>query len=564
MDEEILHKAIAADPHRGELHFQLAGLLMNRGRYDEALASYRQAAALNPDSAGAHYNIGVVLAQLNRMEEAVAAFQKSLQILPNQPECQNNLAIALGNLGRFEESIHASHKALALKPDFAKAHNNLGNILLKMGRPEESLAAFRSAITAAPDYAIAHSNLIFAMNLLPGYDARAILNEARQWDEQHGKPLRHLIQPHINNRDPDRQLRIGYVSADFREHVVGWNLLPLLREHDRKQVEIFCYSSVSVTDSLSQQLRNEAQHWRDVAPLSDIELADQIHTDGIDILIDLSLHTAKNRLRVFAMVPAPVQITYLGYCGTSGIDGMHYRFSDPHLDPPETDLSNYSEQTIRLPETYWCYSPGGDSPDISPPPAEKNGWITFGCLNQLAKISSLAVEAWCEILKRVERSHLLMHAPPGKQQEILRERFATLGVSRDRIEFVDRQPWEPYMQTYHRIDIGLDPFPYGGGITTCDALWMGVPVISLSGETPVGRGGRSILSNLGLGDLVAHSTAKYAKIAVNLARDVPRLRDLRKALRSRMQTSALMNAPRFARNVEAAYRSAWQRWCARP
>jgi protein O-GlcNAc transferase len=242
---------------------------------------------------------------------------------------------------------------------------------------------------------------------------------------------------------------------------------------------------------------------------------------------------------------------------------MHYRFSDPHLDPPGTDLSCYSEETIRLPETYWCYAPGGEAPDVSPLPADENGWITFGCLNQFAKISELAMEIWCEILKRVNESRLLMHAPVGGEREAFCERLGGLGIARGRVEFVERQAWEPYMRTYHRIDVGLDPFPYGGGITTCDAMWMGVPVISLSGETPVGRGGRSILNNVELGDLVAYSRDQYVNLAVDHASDRSRLGELRRRLRERMRGSALMNGPRFARSVEGAYRDAWRRWCAR-
>jgi predicted O-linked N-acetylglucosamine transferase (SPINDLY family) len=240
---------------------------------------------------------------------------------------------------------------------------------------------------------------------------------------------------------------------------------------------------------------------------------------------------------------------------------MHYRFSDPYLDPPGMDLSCYSEETIRLPETYWCYSPGGVAPEIAPLPAERNGWITFGCLNQFGKISALALETWGEILKRVNGSRLLMHAPVSAERESLRNR---LGTARDRVEFVERQGWERYMRTYQRIDIGLDPFPYGGGITTCDAMWMGVPVISLSGETPVGRGGRSILNNVGLGDLVADGRDEYVDLAVKLAGDLSRLAELRRTFRERMQSSPLMDAPRFARDVEAAYRDTWRRWCARP
>ncbi len=291
-------------------------------------------------------------------------------------------------------------------------------------------------------------------------------------------------------------------------------------------------------------------------------LAEQIRADGIDILIDLSLHSGSNRLRTFAIEPAPVQITYLGYCGTSGVERMHYRFSDPHLDPPDTDLGNYSEETIRLPETYWCYAPGRETPDPSPLPAKENGYVTFGSMNQFAKVSPAAIDLWCEILRRMPGSRLVFHAPFGNYLDPTRERFGRNGIAAERVEFVDRQTWEPYIRTYHRIDIGLDTFPYNGGITTCDTMWMGVPVVSLSGGTPVGRGGRSILCNLGLGDLVAYASEQYVDIAVALAGDLSRLEELRRTLRERMRRSPLMDAPRFARNMEAAYRQAWRRWCA--
>jgi predicted O-linked N-acetylglucosamine transferase (SPINDLY family) len=243
---------------------------------------------------------------------------------------------------------------------------------------------------------------------------------------------------------------------------------------------------------------------------------------------------------------------------------MHYRFSDPYLDPPEQDLSCYSEETIRLPETYWCYAPGKETPDPSPLPAERNGYITFGSMNQFAKVSPAALDLWCEILKRVPQSRLLIHAPSGKYLSAIRERFDRHGIAADRVEFIDRQDWDLYIRTYNRIDIGLDTFPYNGGITTCDTMWMGVPVISLSGQMPVGRGGRSILSNVGLGDLVAYSPGQYVDLAVKLADDIPRLRELRGTLRQRMRGSPLMDASRFARNVEAAYRDVWRRWCAKP
>jgi predicted O-linked N-acetylglucosamine transferase (SPINDLY family) len=357
-------------------------------------------------------------------------------------------------------------------------------------------------------------------------------------------------------------LKIGYVSSDLRGHVVGWNLLPFMRCHDHQGFEIFCYhSAVHGQDKLTRQLRQASDHWREVTFLDDRRLAEQIRADGIDVLVDLSLHTANNRLVTFAMEPAPVQITYLAYCGTSGVQAMHYRFSDPHLDPPGQDLSCYSEQTVRLPRTYWCYEPGGAAPEVSALPANQNGFVTFGCMNQFAKVSTATLEVWGRVLARVPGSRLLMYASPGKHLEAIENQFRRNGIASDRVQFIGRQGWDQYIRTYHRIDVALDPFPYNGGITTCDTLWMGVPVVTLSGPTAVGRAGRSILSNVGLAELVARDAEQYVQIAADLAADPTRLADLRRSIRQRMKASPLMDAKQFAADIESAYRRLWRTWC---
>jgi protein O-GlcNAc transferase len=558
---EAYNRALAMEPGNAIVHYNAAAVLKALGDRAQAEAALGRAIQLKADFPEALTGLGMILAETSRLKEAVELLRRALAVKPDIPEAMNALGKSLKDLGRIEEAMEILQRAAALRPDYANAHNTLGNVLLVMGRVEESIEAYRRAIQLDPQLAIAHSNLIFAMNFDPRFDAAAILREARQWNDRHGKPQR-PIPPHDNDRDPDRRLRIGYVSSDFRQHVVAWNLLPLLGRHDPGQVEVFCFSGGAHSDAMTDRLRSRAHHWRDVSSLSDAQLAEKIREDRIDLLIDLSLHSAGNRLGAFALVPAPVQITYLGYCGTSGMDAMHFRFSDPHLDPSDADLSCYSERTVRLPETYWCYAPAQEAPDPSPPPAEGLGYVTFGCLNQLAKASRAAMELWCEILTRVPRSRLLLHAQPGKYLSPGNDFFDSHGVAADRVEFVPRRPWDQYTRTYHRIDIALDPFPYNGGITTCDALWMGVPVVSLSGQTAVGRAGRSILSNVGLHDLIANDSAQYVQRAVELAGDVAKLGQWRSSLRQRMKSSPLMDAPRFARNVEAAYRQAWRRWCA--
>jgi predicted O-linked N-acetylglucosamine transferase (SPINDLY family) len=388
------------------------------------------------------------------------------------------------------------------------------------------------------------------------------LREVRSWNDIHAKPLARFIKPHENDPSPDRKLKIGYVSPDFRAHVVGWNLLPLLRGHDRERFEIFCYADVRRPDEFTEKLRSHADQWRSLVDVGDEQAAELIRRDQIDILVDLTVHTANHRLLVFAHKPSPVQVTYLGYCGGTGMETMDYRLSDPYLDPPGAEL-NYVERTVRLPGCYWCYEPGGVAPEVSPLPAPSAGHVTFACLNKFSKVSAPAMDLWAEVLRRVPGSRLIIHATPGNYLRKVLGRFAGAGVSPDRLEFVGWQNWRAYMETYGRIDISLDPFPFGGGITTFDSLWMGVPVVTLSGRTAVGRGAHSILANVGLPELVATTGEEYVRIGVELAGDLPRLTTLRAGLRSRMESSPLMDGRRFAGNVEAAYREMWRGWCAK-
>jgi predicted O-linked N-acetylglucosamine transferase (SPINDLY family) len=374
--------------------------------------------------------------------------------------------------------------------------------------------------------------------------------------------LASLQRPHTNDCSPDRRLRIGYVSPDFRSHPVGTFLLPLLESHDHQGFEIFCYSSVRVPDAITARCRAQADVWRDALGMSDEQLAGAIRDDRIDVLVDLTMHMADNRLLVFARKPAPVQVTYLAYCGTTGLAAMDYRLTDPYLDPPGRDEPFYCERSVRLPETYWCYRPVIETSPAETLPASGTGQIVFGSLNNFCKVSDASLAAWSRLLQAVPGSRLLLHAHAGSHRQRVCTLLAGQGVAAERLELIDFLPAGDYFDVYRRIDVALDPFPYGGGTTTCDALWMGVPVVSLAGATAVGRGGLSILSNVGLPDLVARDPGEYVEIAARLAGDLPRLRELRAALRDRMRKSPLMDAPRFARNVEAAYRRMWKEWCA--
>jgi predicted O-linked N-acetylglucosamine transferase (SPINDLY family) len=426
---------------------------------------------------------------------------------------------------------------------------------------DEAIACFDRALSLEPPVAKRLSTKIFAMHCHPGHDAVSILKSARQWGELATAPLIGRTITHSNDRTADRKLRIGYVSPDFRNHPVGRSILPLLTNHDREQVEIFCYASVSPEDSTTSKLRQCAVSWRDIFRTTDERAAEMIRGDRIDILVDLALHTVGNRLSLFARKPAPVQMTYLGYCSTTGLSAIDYRLSDPFVDPPEIDLSFYSEQTVRLPRNYLCYAPLGDAPEVSPPPCLSGDGVTFGCLNNFMKCSAASLDLWARILQAIPGARLILHAWAGEHLDRVRERFERGGVSPSRLEFVGKQDWPQYMQTYGRIDVALDPFPYNGGITSCDALWMGVPVITLSGKTAVGRVGRSILSNVGLPELVAQTPEQYVQLAVDLANDPDRLRKLRGELRPRLLESPLMDGRQLARDIESVYRNAWRTYC---
>jgi protein O-GlcNAc transferase len=392
------------------------------------------------------------------------------------------------------------------------------------------------------------------MHFHPGYDAQALLAAHREWARQYADPLAAGIGPHANDRAPDRPLRIGYVSPDFRTHPVGRFVAPLLESHSAS-VSVYCYSSVSVPDETTERCR-AVSVWCDARNFSDRQLADQIREDGIDILVDLSMHVIGNRLLTFARKPAPVQVTYLAYCGTTGLGTMDYRLTDGYFDPPGTD-DDYTERSIRLPHSYWCYEAPENSPYVGPLPARRNGFVTFGCLNNFAKVSVPTLEAWARVLQAVPGSRLLIHAQEGTHRDRVRIFFSHAGVDPDRVQFVKGMPLLDYLHLHNLIDIALDPFPYAGGTTTLDALWMGVPVVTLAGRTAVGRGGVSILSNVGLPELIARTPDEYVDIAALLAADQARLVALRGGLRPCLRASPVMNAAGFARDLEAAYREMW-------
>jgi len=591
---EVLRDGVKATPDQAEICNNLANALNEKGEFTEAADVCLRALRLRPEFPGACNNLGNALRAVGKLNEATVAYRRAIELKPDYVEAYMNLGIVLHDQGRLAEGIQVCAQAIQLEPDCAEAHFNLGNMLHHHGLIRESLVAHREAIRLRPNYASAYGNLagalvdlgeldealaacetairirpdlpLLASNLAyfsllhPSSDAGKNLHVARRWAEQFERPLAGEIRPHVNDRSPGRRLRVGYVSPDFRRQVVGRFLAQLLPNHDPEKVEVFCYSDVKYGDDLTAQFRQWAHAWRDSLGWSDSELAGRIRADQIDILVDLSVHTNGNRLRVFARKPAPVQATWLGYPGTTGLKSMDYRLTDAFLDPPGQGDEFYSEKSIRLPHCFWCYGAGGPAIEVSSLPALSAGYLTFGCLNNFTKVSDAVLELWALLLSAVPNSRLVIHMTRDRQAKTI-ARLSDFAVEASRIQFVEKQLLPKYFEQYNRIDIALDPFPYAGGTTTCDALWMGVPTVTLRGRTAVGRGGVSILSNVGLPDWIAETPRQYVSIAAGMAGDLPKLAELRAGLRKRMEQSPLMNAKQFAADMEAAYRQMWQNWC---
>ena len=598
-DEAFTHyrRAIDLKPDYPETHNNIGTVLRYLNRTDEAMVSYRHALALRPDYAEAHLNIGCLLRDQGKFTDAAACFQHAVTLKPGFIESWINLGQALAELDRFDEAVACYERALALKPDNAKALNNLGIVLHFQGkfdeamtylrkaselgslsalmnaggdlgakaRLDEAIAAHKNGLALKPDSAKVYNNILLTMVYAATVSPAELAATAREFGKNLADPLRRQ-RPFARDRDPERKLRIGYVSPDFRNHAVNYFFEPLLKLHDRQQFGIFAYSNTTQGDAVTARLKQEFDHWRDIKFLNDDQVADLIEADAIDILVDLAGHTAGNRLLMFARKPAPVQVAWLGFPATTGMAAMDYRITDIHAEPVGMTEHLSTETLWRLPEIFCCYQPHENSPDvIDHPPFEDNGHITFGCFNNFTKVTDPALEAWARILAQVPGSRLLLEIRGIESPQFRADteaRLQRLGLPLDRVILEPRKPANQFV-LYNRIDIALDPFPCAGGTTSFDTMWMGVPFVTLAGEHFVSRMGVTILTNAGLPELIARNADEYVSLAVDLALDKDRLRSLRHNLRDRVAVSPLMNQPAFARNLEAAYREMWMRWCSR-
>lgn len=555
---ECFAAAARLEPANPDAHSRLGDALVRTGRWADGVAALRKAVELRPDDPRHLYNLGLALAGFGQAAEAHELLQTALRLRPDYAEAHNGLALALEALGRKDDAHTHYRRAVELKPDLADAWSNLGTNLAEQGRADEAVACLRESLARRPDAPAIHSNLLLNLNYSSRLTPEQVRDEHLACAARFGGPAPDpppVPEPH----DPDRRLRVGYVSADFRGHTVASFIEALLRHHDRSRVEVFAYASVRRPDETTERLKALADHWRPIGGLTDAQAAGLIRGDEIDVLIDLGGHTAGNRLLVLAARPAPVQALLFGYPNTTGLKAVDYRLSDPVSDPPGQTEHLYAERLLRLPETAWVYAPPESAPSVTPLPAASQPGFTFGCLNNAAKISDACLEAWTAVLQAVPGSRLVLLA--GQSQagaNRLVDRFAERGINRGRVEVVFRLPREGYFEAYRRFDLSLDPFPYNGGVTTGDSLWMGVPVLTVAGTSYVSRQGAMAMTAVGLPEFVAESPADLVRLAKEWTTRRRELAEIRTGLRDRLAKSPLADGPRYVRNLEDALRKAWQ------
>ncbi len=562
---DLIGRAVSLRKSEPGFHSNLGQVFEAMKHYDDAIACYRRALALDPDFAEANSNLGGLLASRRLLDEAITLCRRAIAARPAFAEAWCNLGLAFNYRDQLDLAADSCRKALGIWPECAQAWHNLGNTLSRQGLQDEAIAAFDKAIAYKPGYAAALDNLCFAWLYRAGSTPSDILAVHRRYAEQVEAPLKPRWPRHANRRDPDRRLKIGYVSPDFRRHSVAYFVEPLLACHDRSVVEVHAYFNHARADEVTARLRAMSDHWVDCANLSDDELAERIRADGIDILVDLAGHSANNRLTVFARKPAPVQATWLGYPATTGLSAMDWRLTTRVVDPEGSEAC-YSERLWYLPRTLWCYRPATDAPDPDVRDADTAGRpVNFGSINNYPKVSPASIALWSRILRELPQSRLVMtHVPEGSARDLLCKRFAGHGIGPDRLQLNGRLSATEFQVLAGAIDIALDPFPYNGTTTTCESLWRGIPVVTLTGDQSVSRSGHALLNLAGLGEYCARDEDDYVRIAAGLARDRARLQDLRAGLRVRLEASPLRDEAGFTREIEDAYRAMWREWCASP
>lgn len=556
-------RALALKPGLPEAHNGLGNALASLGKLEAATAQFKQAIIYKPDFADAFASLGHAWQEMGQSKAARACWEKVIEFHPTDAMAHAALGRALSALGEHSHALDCFAQSLHLDGAIAEAHLWLGQALFPWGRYSEGVAHMERAISMTPENHIYQGSMLFPLHYLPELDAAGIAARHRAFAERFEVPLKSLWQSHDNTPDPERRLRVGFVSADFRRHPVGYFMADLLASLNNTNIELYAYVSQWKDDDLTERIKPHFAIWRTCESVSDDAMATLIRADNIDILVDLSGHTDGNRLLVFARKPAPVQVTYLGYFDTTGLGAMDYILGNRWL-LPECEAGLYTEQPWWLPDSHLCFTPPDVSVAVCPLPAYQKKHITFGCFNKLEKLNTEVIACWARLMHAVPGSQLLLKCKPfgdAAVAERYRDLFASHGIGPERLILEGESDFKMYLESHKRVDIALDPYPYNGGTTTVQALWMGVPVVVLQGDHYVAHMGESILHTMNMPEWIAADEDDYVAKAVAYASDLPALAALRAELRSRLLESPICDAPRFARNLEMAFRGMWRKWC---
>ena len=594
---ERYREAAAAAPDYAKAHLNLGIGLEALGNAEQAVKSYDAALALAPEDPYVNYNLGKLLCARQAYAKAEQRLRAALRRKPEFPEAHVVLSNIHDAQGRFAAAAASLELALGQRPAFAGAWHNYALVLNKLDRLADAEVAARRSIQSDPRFLPAYRFLGDLLRSDGRHEeavevfaaARSIAGGGLDWEQAELHALNHSdrisdeelfarhrqvgarleaanparFAPFANPADPERRLRIGYASRDFCQHPVAWFMVPVLERHDRSRFEVYCYSTGAKADEMTAKVRSLADHWQDAARMSEAERADAIHRDGIDILVDLLGHGGTSDLAVFAQQPAPVQATWLGYLNTTGLTRIRYRLSDACSDPPGIAERLHTETLVRLPHSQWCYRPVVSIEHAAEPPFRRNGFVTFGSFNHLLKLSRTVRALWARILAQLPDSRLVvLGVSAGPPRDRLLADFESAGIAGSRLTIVPPLPLNEYFGWFDAVDLALDATPYSGGTTTCDTLWMGVPVVTVTGSRSASRSAASILSTVGLTDWIAKAPEEYVRLAIEFARSEALLVKLRASLRERMRASPIMDEPRFVRDLEGAFRKMWRAWCA--
>ncbi|MDC3116730.1 tetratricopeptide repeat protein, partial [Alphaproteobacteria bacterium] len=559
---DCCNKYILLSPNDPEGYNNLAFVSQKLNNLDQAEVNYKKALGLRPNYFLALFSLGDVYKDLGKFDEAEKIYRKTISLNPKHAEVYNSLGYVQRKLGSFKDAEMSYKQAIRLKPDFFIAYNNLANSLFHLRKWKEAIESYKKAISLKPDYAEAHSNKNYMLLFLNGLSENEIFDEHREFERQFSELKLNKFGNFPIEDNPYKKLKIGYVSPDFRSHSVAHFFEPLLQNHNPDTVETYCYYNNKIVDKITQRLMNFSNHWRSIYGLSDKKAVIMIKNDEIDILVDLAGHTGKNRLLIFAHKAAPIQITYLGYPGTTGLSAIDYRFTDIIADPVGITDKYHSEKLIRLPNGFLCYK-GDQKVNFNPSlPFNKNRRVTFGSFNNLNKITPEVITLWSKILHAIPQSNLILKSGSiDNNLQVCVDLFKKEKIDEKRIKIIGRiDNIHDHLKLYDMIDIGLDPFPYNGATTTCEALWMGVPVITLLGNSHVSRVSASILNRINLTSFIANNKKEYKNLAIKISKDIKYLENIRQNLRSRMLNSNLTNGLSFARDVEKSYQKIWSKY----